>query len=207
MQAVGAAASGRVKVARVPWPGLESTVRLPPSDSARSRMLKRPKPCWSADAVHFHAQGISAQAAQVAVAQRRAWLARGSGGLAVLGVNDPTKPTCLTGAWTTLAEDVALMGKHALVAGGDKGLLVYELQQHLYAPLAPPVMAGGRMTLSWPAMDEVRLQKTTRLSPADWQEGPQSEGTNGVFLPMTDPMAFFRLVQGDEFIPPDIPPD
>jgi len=162
---------------------------------------------WSADGVHFNAQGISAQAAQVAVAQRRAWLARGSGGLAVLGVNDPTKPTCLTGAWTTLAEDVALMGKHALVAGGDKGLLVYELQQHLYAPLAPPVMAGGRMTLSWPAMDEVRLQKTTRLSPADWQEGPQSEGTNGVFLPMTDPMAFFRLVQGDEFIPPDIPPD
>jgi hypothetical protein len=113
-----------------------------------------------------------------------------------LDVSDPAKPTYLTGAWASSAEDVALMGNYAFVAAGDKGLVVYELQQQLYPPLRPPVVSNGTMTLTWATTNDVRLQKTTNLVNAVWQDVPESEGTNMVALPITEEKAFFRLVKG-----------
>jgi DNA-binding beta-propeller fold protein YncE len=62
-----------------------------------------------------------------------------------------------------------------------------------YLPLRPPVFAGGMMTLSWPAMESVRLQRCTNLTFMQWQDVPQSTLTNRVILPITDAIAFFRL--------------
>ena len=87
------------------------------------------------------------------------------------------------------------MGQYALIAGGDGGLNVFAVEQTLWPPLKPPVVSGGLMTLSWPVMEGVRLQKATNLTSAVWQDVPESEGTNMVGLPMTDAMAFFRLVK------------
>lgn len=137
--------------------------------------------------------GNGVQAA--AVTGRFLYLAKGGAGLQVLDVSDPAKPAYLTATYTNPAEDLALMGNYVLVAGGDKGLLVYELQQHVYPPLNPPVISGGLVTLSWPAMEGVRLQKAASLSSAMWVDVAGSEGTNTVSLPMTDATAFFRLVK------------
>jgi len=129
----------------------------------------------------------------MAVSSKYAYLASGNGGLHVMDVNDPAKPDYLTCAWASPAEDVALMGSYALVAGGDKGLIVYEVQQHLYPPLKPPVITGGMMTMTWPFMDGVCLQIATNLTSPVWLDVPGSEGTNTVTLPTADGSAYFRL--------------
>jgi hypothetical protein len=137
--------------------------------------------------------GNGVQAA--AVTGRFLHLAKGGAGLQVLDVSDPANPASLTWAYTNPAEDVALMGNYVLVAGGDKGLLVYELQQQIYPPLNPPVVSGALVTLSWPAMDGVRLQKPTNLTSPRWEVVAGSEGTNTVSVPMADATACFRLVK------------
>jgi formylglycine-generating enzyme required for sulfatase activity len=108
------------------------------------------------------------------------------------------------------AEDVAVMGNYVLVAAGEGGLRVFELQQSIYPPLAPPVISNGWMTLSWPALEGVRLEKCTNLALRIWQTVPGSDLTNSVSLPMTDQAAFFRLFKGQEFMSSDrliwIPP-
>jgi hypothetical protein len=119
-----------------------------------------------------------------------------------LDASDPAKPTYLTGAWTSPAEDVALMGNYALVAGGNKGLIVYEVQQHLYPPLKSPIIAGGMMMLTWPFMEGTRLQMATNLAKPFWQDIPGSEGTNTVSLPMMEGATFFRLAIGPKQIQP-----
>jgi hypothetical protein len=116
----------------------------------------------------------------------------------VLDVEDPAKVTWLAGAWNIPAEDLALMGNYALVAGGDKGLVVYQVQQHLYPPLKAPVFSNGMMTLTWATTNDVRLQKATNLVNAIWLDVPESEGTNILILPITEGNAFFRLVKGIE---------
>jgi hypothetical protein len=88
------------------------------------------------------------------------------------------------------------MGNYALVAGGDKGLVVYQVQQSLYPPLKPPVISGGMMTLTWATTNDIRLQRATNLVNAVWLDVPESEGTNTLTLPITEAKAFFRLVKG-----------
>lgn len=152
----------------------------------------------------YRGWGNSAQA--MAVSGQFMYLAKGIGGLHVVEVSDPAKPTWLTSQWAAPAEDVALMGNYALVAGGDKGLMIYELQQHLYPPLPAPVISGGTMTLTWATTNDFRLQKTTNLVDAIWLDVPESEGTNMLTLPMTEPTAFFRLVKGPKVGQPIPPP-
>lgn len=142
----------------------------------------------------YRAWGSPAQA--MAVSGQYLYLAKGNGGLHVLDVSDPAKPVYVTSAWTPPAHDVALLGKNVLVAAGDKGLVISELQKRLYPPLPNPVVSGGNMTLTWAATDDVRLQRTTNLLNAVWLDVPESEGTNTLTLTLTEPMSFFRLVQG-----------
>jgi hypothetical protein len=136
-------------------------------------------------------------AQSMAVAGKYAYLAKGNRGLEVVDISDPAKPVWATGlTMTGSAEDVALVGQNVLVAGGNEGLLLYRLEQQIYPPLAPPVIADGRLTLSWPAMGGVRLQRTPELVPATWEDVPESEGTNVVRLAMTGTTGFFRLAKG-----------
>ncbi|MBE7501478.1 MAG: immunoglobulin domain-containing protein [Verrucomicrobiales bacterium] len=135
------------------------------------------------------------------VAGKYAYLAKGNRGLELVDLSDPAKPVWVTGLTTTgRAEDVAVMGQNVLVAGGDKGLLVHRLEQQIYPPLAPPVIADGLLTLSWPAMEGVRLQRTSELLPAKWEDVAESEGTNVVRLAMTGSTGFFRLAKGARVI-------
>lgn len=171
--------------------------------SGALRILDVSKPASILLVGTYKGWGNPAQA--MAVSGRYLYLAKGTGGLHVLDVNDPTKPTYLTGAWSSPAEDVAVMGKNILGAGGDKGLMVYQLQQDLYPPLAAPVISAGTMTLTWATSNDVRLQKATDLVNAVWQDVPESENTNTVTLPMTEPTAFFRLVKGPKLAKPSTP--
>jgi hypothetical protein len=133
----------------------------------------------------------------LAVAGKYAYLAMGSHGLEMVDVSKLTNIVWVTDATIGgVAQDVAVMGKYILVAAGDAGLKILQLQQSIYPPLEPPVCSGRMMTLTWPAMDGVRLQKCTNLVNAVWEDVPESEGTNTLTLPMTEGKAFFRLVKG-----------
>jgi len=114
----------------------------------------------------------------------------------VLDISDPATVTWQAGAWGIPAQDLSLMGNYAVVAGGDKGLAIYELEQSIYPPLNPPVIAGGMMAMTWPFMEGARLQMATNLTKPFWQDISGSEGTNTVSLPMTNAAAFFRLAMG-----------
>jgi hypothetical protein len=148
-------------------------------------------------------QGWGGQAQGIAASARRLYLAKGTGGLHVLDAGDPAAPAYLTGAWSAPALDVTLMGSYALVAGGDDGLLLYQVQQHLYPPLPTPVISDGTMTLTWAWTKDVRLQKANNLITPVWQDVPESEGTNTVTLPVTKEMEFFRLVKAPRLDVPD----
>ncbi len=131
----------------------------------------------------------------LAVAGKYAYLAKASRGLEVVDVSDPAKPVWVTGVSTAgRAEDVAVTGTSVVVAGGDQGVVVYRLEQGIYPPLAPPVIAEGMLTLSWPVMEGVRLQVTTDLVTSPWVDVAGSDTTNTVRLPMTEARAFFRLI-------------
>ncbi|MEI6786537.1 MAG: SUMF1/EgtB/PvdO family nonheme iron enzyme, partial [Verrucomicrobiota bacterium] len=117
-------------------------------------------------------------------------------GVHVLDVSNPTNITWLASVWKIAAEDVALMGNYAVVAGGDKGLAIYQLQQSIYPPLKPAVIAWGMVNMTWPFMEGARLQIATNLAKPFWQDIPESEGTNIVSLPLTEGAAFFRLAMG-----------
>ncbi len=132
----------------------------------------------------------------LAVSGQRAYLARGQGGVQVVDVSNPTNLLALASAGVGgSAQDVTMMGAYALVAAGEGGLKVFEFQQVVWPPLNPPAIADGMLTLSWPAMDGIRLQRTASLLPPDWQDVAGSEVTNTVSLPLTEPTAFFRLVK------------
>ncbi len=132
----------------------------------------------------------------LAVSGQRAYLARGQGGVQVVDVSNPTNLLALASAGVGgSAQDVTMMGAYALVAAGEGGLNVFEFQQVVWPPLNPPAIADGLLTLSWPAMDGIRLQRTASLLSPDWQDVAGSEVTNTVSLPLTEPAAFFRLVK------------
>lgn len=130
----------------------------------------------------------------LAVAGNYVYLAKGSRGLEVVDVSDPAKPIWATGLATTgPALDVVGTGPNVVVASGEAGLSEYRLDQGLYPPLAPPVIADGMVTLTWPAMPGVRLERTTNLAAGPWVTVAGSDTTNTVRLPMTEASAFFRL--------------
>lgn len=132
----------------------------------------------------------------VAVADRCAYLARAARGVEAVDVSDATNSVWMSDDLTAgPAEDVALVGDCVVVAAGDAGLQVFQVRPRLYPPLGAPILLGGMMTLSGPAMDGVRLQKATNLVSATWEDVVGSEGTNTVSLPMTMAAAFFRLVK------------
>lgn len=62
--------------------------------------------------------------------------------------------------------------------------------------------ADGVTTLSWPARDGVRLQRTTDVVPAEWEDIAAAEGTNTLRLATSGATGFFRLVQGPTAAPP-----
>lgn len=56
-------------------------------------------------------------------------------------------------------------------------------------------VSGSNVLLEWPAKSTVKLQTTPDLSPAHWQDVPNTLGTNSVTVPMTKAPAYFRLSQ------------
>jgi hypothetical protein len=132
----------------------------------------------------------------LAVSGHRAYLARGLGGVQVVDVSNPTNLLALASAGVGgSARDVAVMGPYALVAAGEGGLKVFEFQQVLWPPLNPPVITDGMLTLSWPGMEGMRLQRATSLVPPDWQDVPGSDTSTNVAIPAVHAAEFFRLVK------------
>lgn len=132
----------------------------------------------------------------VAVLGDYACLAKGGSGLEVVDVSNPANIAWVTGA--TIgggAQDVEVMDRYFLVATAEQGLNVYEVRQTPWLRLDAPVISGETMTLSWPAVEGVRLQKSFGLSAPSWQEVPGSEITNTMTLPMSENMGLYRLVK------------
>lgn len=148
-------------------------------------------------------RGWGAAPKGVAVSGSFACLARGSAGLQVINVSDPANPTWQTGTGAgATALDAATAGTRILVAGGEQGLLVYELNQTLNPPLRTPVIEDGKLVFSWPTGEVVRLQKSTNLASRIWVDVPGSDLTNLVIVPSTEPSAFYRLAKGPKRIQP-----
>ncbi|MEI6785449.1 MAG: hypothetical protein WCQ21_31505 [Verrucomicrobiota bacterium] len=130
------------------------------------------------------------------VAGKYAYLARGGYGLEVADVNSPTNLVWATGATTGgSAQDVAVMGKYVLVAAGDGGLKVFEVQQTPWPSLKASAFSAGMLTLSWPPLEGIRLQKSVSLAAPDWHDVLGTENTNSVTLPIGSGSGFFRLVK------------
>jgi hypothetical protein len=116
--------------------------------------------------------------------------------LEVVDVSNPTNMVWITGATVAgSAQDVEVMGRYVLVAADSAGLQILELQQSIYPPLMPPVISGGMMTLTWPYIEGIRLQKCTNLAIRVWQDVAGSEHTNTVTLPIRGGSEFFRLLR------------
>ena len=62
-------------------------------------------------------------------------------------------------------------------------------------PTSSAVLVGNQLQLSWPA-DHTgwRLQMSTNLSAANWQDVSGADATNQISIPPTNANAFFRLV-------------
>ena len=56
-------------------------------------------------------------------------------------------------------------------------------------------LTGGNLNLSWVGNPVVNLQSTTILSPADWQDVPNTLGLYSLPVPVTGSQKFFRLVE------------
>jgi len=56
-------------------------------------------------------------------------------------------------------------------------------------------LSGGNINLSWVGNPAVNLQSTTSLSPANWQDVPNTLGLYSLPVSVTGPQMFFRLVQ------------
>jgi len=59
--------------------------------------------------------------------------------------------------------------------------------------LAVGATSNGMVSLSWPAVLNVRLQSTTNLSAGAWNTFPETAGQSSVTLPMNNAPTFFRL--------------
>jgi hypothetical protein len=56
-------------------------------------------------------------------------------------------------------------------------------------------LTGGNVNLSWVGNPAVNLQSTTILSPANWQDMPNTLGLYSLPVPVTGSQKFFRLVE------------
>jgi len=115
-------------------------------------------------------------------------------GLQVFDVGDPYHPVRAghhqLGAETTRLQ---VVGNFVYVAAGEYGLAIYRVVPQL--KLNPPVREGNVLRLSWLGAPGLRLQQATSLSPAAWEDVPNSEGVSSLHLSLTNRAAFFRLVK------------
>ena len=86
------------------------------------------------------------------------------------------------------ALSVAVADHHAYVAIGEGGLAVLDV-------LNAPVRDGNGLRLSWLGAPGLRLQQAITLSPAAWEDAPNTEGVSSLRLSLTNQAAFFRLAK------------
>lgn len=61
--------------------------------------------------------------------------------------------------------------------------------------LAPPTVANSQVTLTWNGAADVKLQKTTSLSPSNWQDVAGTQGKSSHTEPVAGSAAFYRLAK------------
>jgi hypothetical protein len=115
-------------------------------------------------------------------------------GLRVIDLGDPAQPVCVgQHQLGTSTFGLQVVGNLAYVAAGEYGLAIYRLTPRLI--LQPPVQLGTELRLFWLGGPGIRLQRTTSLAKPDWQDVPNSEGSNSVRLPTLSAASFFRLIR------------
>ena len=80
------------------------------------------------------------------------------------------------------------------VAEDQWGLSIFKLSLPGPLQLNPPVLSANTLTLSWSGGPGIKLQKTTSLAPANWQDVPGSDGQSSFDLPRDGAAGFFRLI-------------
>ncbi len=119
-------------------------------------------------------------------------------GLAVIDVSNPSRPVrvgtfeppvATHPNWTLAAQ---VVGKMAYLANT---YYFYVAEITFPMRLETTALPDSRLRLSWLRAPGVRLQQTTSLANPNWQDLPDSDGQSSLELPMTERMAFFRLVQ------------
>jgi hypothetical protein len=112
-------------------------------------------------------------------------------GVAIANVRVPTTP--LIPSYLPLSQypsDVRV-SKDRLYVGSRTELLIYAFPS---AVLAPPMVSNQDVAVSWNTNGlGMRLERTTQLSPANWQDVPGATTTNSLTLPRSGTSALFRL--------------
>jgi hypothetical protein len=114
--------------------------------------------------------------------------------LEVIDVSDPARPVLVgTCELSETPGAVTIVGNYAYVTDAEWGLQIIRLRDVL--TLNPPILSGDKLALCWTGGPGIKLQKTTILSPANWQDVTGSGGVSNIELPRKGAAAFFRLIK------------
>ena len=124
-----------------------------------------------------------------------------TGRLEVIDVSNPAAPVRVGGCITRNRgdpdwfpdQDIQVVGNYAYVTDAEWGLQIIRLRDVL--TLNPPILSGDKLALCWTGGPGIKLQKTTILSPANWQDVTGSDGVSNIELPRGGAAAFFRLIK------------
>ena len=110
----------------------------------------------------------------------------------VIDVENPASPVRVGGSDGIGARRVTRSGDYLFVADEYEGLRVIQLTElPAFTGLS---VANGNLSLIWNrAASGFTLQRAGDLGAADWQDVPNSEVTNRMVLPLTDPKQMYRL--------------
>ena len=139
---------------------------------------------WAVALVGFHPDGTSENEAEIVAGQR---LAIAGDPLVFEGPNTDE----LGAAWRS---DTVHFNEAGLREHGRRWVdTIRSLQEQLDLRFSSVRVEAGRLLLTWPADERVRLQKTSQLTLPDWQEIPVDPGAVGSTQTLQDPQAFYRL--------------
>jgi hypothetical protein len=127
----------------------------------------------------------------VSVASGYAAVAIGYNGIVVVDVSEPSAPR-LVGYYDTqgYAFAVQVAGPRAYIADGVGGLVITEFPVLAFRPLS---RLGNQVLMTWDGPVAARLQRASRLSPANWAEVTNTAGAVGALVSMSGTNGFYRL--------------
>lgn len=115
-------------------------------------------------------------------------------GLEAVDLGDPTRPVRIASHQLgTSTTSLQVQGDLVYVAAGDYGLAVYRFTPQLR--LDRPTVEGRDVRLSWLGGPGIRLQKSSSVSGASWEDVPVADGASSIRIQGGASAGFYRLTR------------